>query len=36
MRLRARKSSWRFSEEVFRDAWLEQLKYLIALAPMNS
>nr|OQO22663.1 hypothetical protein B0A51_11528 [Rachicladosporium sp. CCFEE 5018] len=33
MRLRARQSAKRFSEEVFRDAWLEQLDHLVALAP---
>lgn len=32
MRQRARKSSWRFSEKVFRDAWLIQLENLLALA----
>ncbi|KAK4610242.1 GDP-Man:Man(3)GlcNAc(2)-PP-Dol alpha-1,2-mannosyltransferase [Fulvia fulva] len=31
MRQRARKSSWRFSEQVFREAWLGHLANLIAL-----
>ncbi|CAK4027274.1 glycosyltransferase family 4 [Lecanosticta acicola] len=31
MRQRARKSSWRFSEKVFRDAWLSQLENLLSL-----
>ncbi|KXS97832.1 hypothetical protein AC578_10528 [Pseudocercospora eumusae] len=35
MRLRARKSSWRFSEEVFSNAWLEQLKCLVAIQLMT-
>nr|POE52193.1 gdp-man:man(3)glcnac(2)-pp-dol alpha-1,2-mannosyltransferase [Quercus suber] len=33
MRLRARKSSWRFSEQVFLKAWTEQLDRLVELAP---
>ena len=32
MRLRARKSSLRFSERVFADAWLQQLAHLITLS----
>ncbi|KAK6440600.1 asparagine-linked glycosylation protein [Oleoguttula sp. CCFEE 5521] len=35
LRLRARQSATRFSEEVFRDAWLEQLDHLVALAPLQ-
>lgn len=31
MRVRARKSSWRFSEEVFREAWTGHLEELINL-----
>lgn len=31
MRQRARKSSWRFSEKVFSDAWLGHLANLVAL-----
>nr|POE82337.1 gdp-man:man(3)glcnac(2)-pp-dol alpha-1,2-mannosyltransferase [Quercus suber] len=33
MRLRARKSSWRFSEQVFTTAWTEQLDRLVELVP---
>lgn len=32
MRQRARKSSWRFSEQVFREAWTGQLEALVELA----
>lgn len=32
MRVRARESSWRFSEKVFSDAWLKQMEKLIEYA----
>ena len=32
MRERARKSSWRFSEQVFSEAWIKQLERLVLLA----
>ncbi|KAK5116636.1 hypothetical protein LTR62_007310 [Meristemomyces frigidus] len=32
MRLRARKSSWRFSEQVFSEAWTRHLQVLVGLA----
>ncbi|KAK4575262.1 asparagine-linked glycosylation protein [Recurvomyces mirabilis] len=36
MRLRARKSSWRFSEQVFSEAWTKHLQFLVELAgPSN-
>jgi len=31
MRLRARESSWRFSEQVFTEAWTKQLEALVGL-----
>jgi len=36
MRKRARKSSWRFSEKVFSDAWLENLGHLVELRRTSS
>lgn len=32
MRQRAQKSSWRFSERVFSDAWTSQMEALVQLA----
>jgi alpha-1,2-mannosyltransferase len=32
MRQRARKSSWRFSEQVFSDAWTSELEKLVEMA----
>lgn len=32
MRQRARKSSWRFSEQVFSEAWNQQLRALVVMA----
>ena len=32
MRLRARKSSWRFSEQVFSEAWTKHLQFLVEMA----
>ncbi|TKA67781.1 GDP-Man:Man(3)GlcNAc(2)-PP-Dol alpha-1,2-mannosyltransferase, partial [Friedmanniomyces simplex] len=36
MRQRARKSSWRFSEQVFSDAWTGHLEQLVELASPQS
>ena len=36
MRLRARKSSWRFSEQVFSEAWERHLDALVELAESPS
>jgi len=36
MRQRARKSSWRFSEQVFNDAWTRHLETLVELAGPQS